>query len=350
MNLPDFVGWSLALVPVIVLTAAFIWLDVFKLVGLWQALGLLAVGGLAAFAAYPLSGVFLDTLPIGFTIYSRLVAPWIEEALKSIVIISLFRFNFIGLKIDAVIMGLAVGAGFSVVENILYLLRFPELSPAVWLVRGAGTAIMHGTTMAILAAVAQQLAERESRRAAGDFRFNPLWFVPGLLAAVAIHTLFNQFGGRPMVALLGTLTLAPLSLMAIFRFGSVEAREWLTIEQDAHQRLLDTLHAGQFPDAPGWQRIASLAQGSDAHTQAEIREYVTLLTELILTSEENLLQQSSDTHRIRVDSVGQFDRLAELRGHLGPTAVSALTSLLPFSRNDYWELWELHHHLCKTGG
>ena len=112
MEIGEIIDWSLALVPVLMLTAAFIWLDVFKLVSLWETVGLLLLGGAAAIAAYPVSGAFLDTLPIGFSSYSRFAAPWIEEALKAIVIIGLFRFNRIGLKLDAVIMGFAVGAGF----------------------------------------------------------------------------------------------------------------------------------------------------------------------------------------------------------------------------------------------
>ena len=36
----------------------------------------------AALLAWPLSGQMLDTLPMGYSFYSRIVAPWIEEALK----------------------------------------------------------------------------------------------------------------------------------------------------------------------------------------------------------------------------------------------------------------------------
>ena len=103
------------------LTAAFIWLDVFKLVSFWETVGLLLAGRRRGIAAYPFERRFLDTLPIGFSNYSRFAAPWIEEALKAVVVILLFRFNRIGLKLDAVIMGFAVGAGFSVVENVFYL-------------------------------------------------------------------------------------------------------------------------------------------------------------------------------------------------------------------------------------
>ena len=346
MGIDTVVAWSFALIPVLVMTAVFIWLDVFKLVTFWETMGLLVLGGIVAGAAYPVSGAFLDRLPIGFSLYSRFVAPWIEEALKAIVIISLFRFNRIGLKLDAVIMGFAVGAGFSVIENSIYLLRHPELPHSVWLVRGLGTAIMHGTTLAILAAFAHQLAEKNMHAAARDYHFNPLWFVPGFLTAVAIHTAFNQFPDDPILAMVGTLLLAPMSLFIIFRFGTREAEKFLAAERAEHRALVDTLHSGRFPDDPGWRRIATLAGRAGPATQPLAREYVTILTELILEEEEALLDESDGSERHDERSLApKFDRLAELGGQLGKTTVSALTSLLPFSRNDYWELWELHRHI-----
>jgi RsiW-degrading membrane proteinase PrsW (M82 family) len=347
MEMGEVIDWSLALVPVLMLTAVFIWLDVFKLVSLRETVGLLLLGGVAAIAAYPVSGVFLDTLPIGFSAYSRFAAPWIEEALKAIVIIGLFRFNRVGLSLDAVIMGFAVGAGFSVVENIFYLVRFPELDAPVWLVRGIGTAVMHGTAAAIMAVVAQALAARELHHDAQDFHFRLWWFAPGYLIAVAIHTAFNQFPSQPMLAMLITALLAPLTLMIILRFGTSKARTWLAEEEGAHRALLKTLEAGAFPDKPGWRRIDELVGRSDPQTGILIREYVNVLTRLVLTEEGILLRQSEDTHRVKTDAAALFGRFKELRRALGPATIHALTSLLPFSRSDYWEVWELHHHLTK---
>jgi len=348
VTIADLLDWSLALLPVLVLTAGFMWLDVFKLMSLWEILGLLLLGAIAASAAYPLSGVFLDALPLGFNNYSRFVAPWIEEALKAIAIISLFRFNRIGFKLDAVISGVAVGAGFSVVENILYLLRFPELPPSVWMVRGLGTAVMHGTTLAILAAIAHELAERETRGAAGEYDFNPLWFAPGFLAAVAIHTLFNQFPENPRVSLLGTVILAPLALIAIFRFGAGEAHRWLAAESDAHRAFLQTLSSGRLDEDPVGRRIAALAARSGTATAAHIREYSELLTRLILAAEDTLLKQSAAADRVDVDLDADFGRLEELKRKMGRSTTAALKELLPFSMNDYWELSELRERLAKN--
>src|SRR3569833_1465907 len=212
--------WGVALIPVLVMLGLFVWLDAFALMSLKEVLLLLLLGGVGAVAAYPLSGRLLDQLPIGFSLYSRFVAPWIEEAIKAVIMILLFRLNRIGYKLDAVIAGFAIGAGFSVVENIIYLVRFPDYGAGTWLVRGLGTAVMHGTTLAILAAIAHELAAREPREAASDNNFILLWFLPGYLIAVAIHGTFNQFPDKPLVALLGAMELAPIALIGIFSFGT----------------------------------------------------------------------------------------------------------------------------------
>ena len=347
MPVAEIIDWSVALVPVLVMVALFIWLDVFKLMTIWETLGLLLLGALAALAAYPVSGVFLDQLPLGFSVYSRFAAPWIEEILKGAVIVGLFAFNRIGFKLDAVISGFAVGAGFSVVENMIYLTRFPELTASVWMVRGLGTAVMHGTTLAILAAIAHEFAERETRQELRDYKFNILWFVPGLLAAVALHTLFNQFPDRPLLAMMGTLLFAPLAMMWIFKFGSSEAQEWLSVERDVHRAQLETLRAGSFPDDASGKRVAALAARCDDATASRIREYCEALTALVVTAEEVLLEQSGAGDRVSADAAAKFTRLDELKRELGPSTLAALTPLLPFSRNEYWELSELKERLAR---
>lgn len=346
--LTEAAHWGLALVPVLLLLSIFIWLDAFKLMSLREILLLLVLGGLGAVAAYPVSGRLLDQLPIGFSFYSRFVAPWIEEAIKGLIVIALFRFNRIGYKLDAVITGFAIGAGFSVVENIIYLIRFPEYGAGTWLVRGLGTAVMHGTTLAILAAVAHEFAERENREAAGGFNFNLLWFVPGFLAAVALHMLFNQFPDQPMLAMLGAAMFAPIALIAILNFGTSEAQEWLTAERGAHQAQLDALSAGQWPDSPSGHKVAALAERLGPDAAERVRRYWQLLAWLVVQAEETLLEEAAgdvefDRERIRAS----FAELPRLKHALGRSTFAALKPLLPFSRNDYWELSELRQRVSR---
>lgn len=338
-------NWAIALIPVLVMLMMFIWLDVFKLMTTWETLGLLALGGITAAVAYPVSGIFLDQLPLGYSTYSRFAAPWVEELIKGLAIVGLFWFNRIGFKLDAVISGFAIGAGFSVIENIVYLTRFPDLAPSVWMVRGLGTAVMHGTTVAIFAASAHEFAERENREAAGDYDFSPSWFAPGYLVAVAIHTAFNQFPEQPLLAMIATLAIAPFLIMGMFRFGAVEAQKWLSEERAVHRAALDAWRSGGFPDDGSGKRIAALVGRSDPATASRIRDYCEQMTYLALTAEDTLHDQVDDASKVEVEAGAAFDRVDALRRELGKATFAALKPLLPFSRNDYWEISELEERL-----
>ena len=346
--LTEVAHWGLALVPVLLLLAIFVWLDAFKLMSLHEILFLLFLGGCGALASWPVAGRFLDALPIGFNSYSRYVAPWIEEAIKAVIMIGLFRFNRIGYKLDAVISGFAIGAGFSVIENIIYLIRFPDYGAGTWLVRGLGTAVMHGTTLAILAATAHEFAERETRESAGDFDFHLWWFLPGYLAAVAIYTTFNQFPDRPMISLMGSAILAPIILIVIFNFGTAEAQRWLAAEYAAHQAQLETLQAGQWPDSPAGKRISALAARLGAENEKRVRRYWELQAWLVVEAEETMMEEAAGD--VSVDKAhvhAAFAELDGLRRALGRSAHTALTALLPFSRNDYWEVSELRQRVGR---
>jgi RsiW-degrading membrane proteinase PrsW (M82 family) len=344
--IPDIAHWGLALVPVLVLLTVFVWLDAFELMNLREILLLLVLGGVAAVAVYPVSGRLIDTLPLGFSGYSRFVAPWLEEAVKAIVMIGLFWFNRIGYKLDAVISGFAIGAGFSVVENIIYLTIFPQYGTGTWLVRGLGTAVMHGTTLAILAAIAHELAERKTREAAADYKFNLLWFLPGYLVAVALHTAFNQFPDRPMVAMLGAVVFAPVAMMAIFHFGTAEAERWLATESAVHRAQLKALDAGGWPDDASGRKVAALAERLPPQTAARIRRYWQLQAWLVVQAEEAMMQEAAGDVSVDREQVrAAFAELQGLRRAIGRSTLAAVKALLPFSRNDYWEVSELRQRL-----
>jgi RsiW-degrading membrane proteinase PrsW (M82 family) len=342
VNIAEVIDWSLALLPVLLMAALFAWLDVFKLMSVREMTGLLLLGGITAVAAWPISGSVLDNLPMGFSFYSRVVAPWIEEALKGLAIVLLFAGNRIGFKLDAVISGFTVGAGFSVIENILYLMRYPELSASVWMVRGLGTAVMHGATAAILAVVAHDLAERAIRKKGGRYRLNPLWFLPGYVGASGIHLVFNQFPEEPLLVMIATLVAAPIILIALFHLGEGEARRWLAQECAEHEAALTQWRSGGFPKDASGQRIEALVRRAGGAEAERIRRYCLIKAELVLAAERELQDEDRDVavdEQVRFRAM--FDELDQLRRAMGKTGYAALKPLLPFSRNDDWELSEL---------
>jgi protease PrsW len=346
--LTESLHWAVALIPVLVMLAVFVWLDAFALMSRKEVLVLLILGAVGALAAYPISGRMLDTLPIGFSLYSRFIAPWIEEAIKAVLIIILFRLNRIGYKLDAVISGFAIGAGFSVVENILYLTLFPEYGTGTWLVRGFGTAIMHGTTLAVLATIAHEFAERETRAAAGDYDFSLVWFVPGYGVAVAMHTAFNQFPDRPLVAMMGAVVIAPIALIGILSLGTAEAQRWLASESEEHRAQVEALRAGQWPKGVAGEKVAALAARFDAEATKRIRRYWELQAWLVAEAEETMLEEAGGDAIFDPDGIrAAIAEMDGLKRALGASKMTALQAVLPFSRNDLWEVNELKQRLGR---
>ena len=337
----EIIDWSVALAPVLLMALLFAWLDVFKLMSAWEMIGLLLLGAVAALVAWPVAGRMLDTLPMGYSFYSRMVAPWIEEALKGLALAGLILTNRIGYKLDAVISGFAIGAGLSVIENILYLARFPELTAAVWMVRGLGTAVMHGATTAVLAAITHELGERSLRQQGGQ-RFNPVWLIPGYIVASLIHLAFNQFPDRPGLVMIVTLIAAPVVLIGVMRLGEGETHQWLSEESEAHRRWLEEWRAGGFPADEAGQRIKALTERVKPEQAALLRDYCIVKAELVLAAEEELLDrdrklEEGESERLRA----AFARLEQIKRAIGRVGYAALSRRLPFSANDEWELSEL---------
>ena len=345
MDWSTILNWAIALAPVLLMLVAFEWLDVFHLITVRAVLVLLALGVAAGVVAYPISGRMLDTLPIGFSIYSRFVAPWIEEALKGAGVVWLFWRNRIGFKLDAAISGFAIGAGFSVFENCIYLAdpHNAHYALGVWMVRGLGTAVMHGGATALFAVCAHQLNEAMERDQASRWRLRPLRFLPGFLLAVAVHAGFNQFPEAPLISMIGALVVLPLAILAAFRFGEREARVWLAAETICHRTALAELRGGDFPDTPSGRLVEALAGRAQGRASpALIREYLEVHTDLVLRAEEMMGQHAS---RPGADARALFVRLRALRTELGRTTLAAIAPLLPFTREELWEMRELEERL-----
>jgi hypothetical protein len=181
--------------------------------------------------------------------------------------------------------------------------------------------------------------------------FNPLWFLPGYIVATLIHLVFNQFPDRPGMVMLATFVLAPAILLGLLRFGESETQKWLAEESEGHRRWLEEWQGGGFPADASGQRIAALAARSTKAEAERIREYCMLKTELVLKAEVELLDRDravDDEERRRLHE--GFDRLAQLQREIGRTGFRALRSLLPFSKNDEWELAELQELIGQPPG
>lgn len=329
----------IALAPVVLLLFVFDRLDAFDLINLREILLLLGGGGVIAALCFFTNWRVLDGFPIGTSDYSRYVAPVIEETLKAVPIIALFAMNRLGFKIDAAIAGFALGAGFSMVENLWYLYMIAEANVTGWLVRGFGTAIMHGGTTALFAIASHEMTERQAEGAAAQYRFNAVLFLPGLLLAIILHGLFNALAGAPLVAMAATLLLAPATIFFALARNERATRHWLASDQAMHAQMLAEIRNGGFSGSALAGAIRDAAGRLGSKAAEDVLAYAELKTELVLRAEELILaSQSGQSATVGTEDRAKFARLHKLEGRLGKAVTAAVSRELGFTRNDLWEL------------
>jgi RsiW-degrading membrane proteinase PrsW (M82 family) len=345
---PMILNITVLLAPVLLCLVMFERIDAFRLVNLFEIILLLALGAAAAAASYYANGSVLDQFPLGMADYSQTVAPVVEEVLKGLLVIALFAGNRIGYLIDAAIMGFAIGAGFSAAENLFYLHQFAGANMGVWLVRGFGTAIMHGGATAIFAAIAQILYAPRLRQDASRFHFNIFLFLPGLVAAIALHAGFNHFTSAPIQAMAVVLVAVPLTLFVLFAIGETYAHRWLAHNREAHGQLLADIESGVFAATNDGRALQALARRLGERRGKALMEYVHIHAQLVIMADISLLEIEEHLikkHQAEVHDL--FQRLHALERRLGRTAVMAVRQHLKFSRNDIWEMHELEVHAGK---
>jgi len=159
--------------------------------------------------------------------------------------------------------GFAVGAGFALVENIHYLVCVPEAGLPVWMIRGFGTATIHGCAGALCAIVSTLSSETRSGGAGV--------FLPGLLGAIAAHSLHNHFIEPPLLSTAGITLVFPGLVFLVFRSSERSLQHWLgTVVLGSPAR-----EAGDFLENPVPYRCGFPAgSGPDGLQQSPLAEHL----------------------------------------------------------------------------
>lgn len=325
----------MGLAPVLIFLLALVYLDSYKLVGLKAVLWVIVGGGMMTVASYFANGYLLAVTGMEFTAFSRYLAPLVEETLKALVIVYLFRSHRIGFLVDSAIMGFAVGAGFAVVENFYYLYAAGDAHLGVWIVRGFGTAVMHGGVTAIFAVISQTLTER-------NMRINMALYLPGLIAAILLHSAFNHFVLPPMLMTLVWLGTLPPILYFVFRRSAEHMHDWLELDFDADALLLEQIKSGSFTDSKIGRFLHDLRDKFEGPIVVDMLCYLRLYTELALRAKGVLMMRENGLDApIGERTREKFAEMEYLEKSIGKTGVLAMRPFLHMTRKDLWQLYVL---------
>ena len=325
----------LGILPVVAFLIALVMLDSYKLVRLTRVLALLAVGGVLAGLCAFLNPALVDALGMPPGDYRRYVGPPIEELLKGLVIALGIARRRIGFLVDAAVWGFAIGAGFAAVENIHYFLVLGEPNVTVWLIRGFGTAIMHGGATSLMAIASQLMTERHDSIA-------PQWFVPGFVLATSVHSFFNHFVLSPRLSTLLLLVFLPFLFVVVFRASEKATHSWLSAGFDSDQELLEVIRKGEFSESRLGGYLDALKRQFPPEIVADMLCLIRLHLELSIRAKGVLLMQRAGFEAPADPEVdARFDELKYLEQSIGVTGRLALAPIFSMSSRDLWQFHTL---------
>jgi RsiW-degrading membrane proteinase PrsW (M82 family) len=325
------VCFLIAVVPVGAFLAGLVGLDSYELVPLRAVLGLLVAGTVVALACLLVNPWLREALGLDPRPFARFVAPVVEEALKAAVVVWALATRRVGFLVDAAIVGFAVGAGFAAIENTHYFLVLGEPRPGTWLVRGFGTAVMHGGATSLFGVVSKHFGDVWRSR-------GPWGFLPGFLFASGVHSLYNSFLVAPDLSAVLLLVGLPPLFFLVYSVSERATERWLGTGFDSDQELLLRIQRGEIGSSPLGRYLAELRRHFPATVVADMLCYLRLHAELSIKAKGSLLLRKAGFDPPPDPTVKErFAELEYLERAIGPTGLLALKPLRPVSRRDLWE-------------
>jgi len=196
---------------------------------------------------------------------------------------------------------------------------------------------MHGGATALVGVIAKNLVDVKN--------ISPAFaFLPGLMAAAIIHSLFNHL--TPSAAL-GPVTTTALTVLAVpsvlvlaFTRSERSTREWLGVGFDNDTELLATITTGGISTTRVGKYLDSIQNKFPSTAVVDMLCYLRLHVELAIQAKGILLMRESG-FEIESDPAVQakFTEMAYLQKSIGKTGLLALA---PFLRTSSRDLWQMH--------
>ncbi len=337
-------SFAVALFPVVLYIFVVYTLDNFSLVGIRDLMLLVGAGLLAAAACF---GLFRLTDPFVSERVSDSLYPIMEEAVKALPLWWLARRKKIAFFIDSVICGAAVGGGFSILENVLYLLM-GNLGIGTALFRGLEVALIHMGCSAIVAVALMftvRLLERRHARLPvkkSDITMSLFLF----FVAAILHILHNYLHPDPLLQFVVVFGSLGGLLVWVYQYDGDMIHRWLDRGLDKQVALMMDIQQGHLGETKTGQFLLSIKENFPAEVYFDIICYVQLYIELavaaksrFMTREAGLDEPLDEAARSRYRE--QYAEFKDLEKALGKSARMTVAPVVKFYPADRKALEEL---------
>ena len=341
-----------ALLPVVIYIFVVYKIDNFSLISIKNLFLQVLCGMVAAlvcFGLFQLTGLLLSENQSDF------FNPVLEEIIKAIPLLWFATRKKIVFFIDSVICGAAVGGGFSILENIFYLLLGNEMGIGTVLFRGLEVALIHMGCSAIIAAglmLGIRLILRSRSRL--SIRNSDALIVISLLAVSPIlHLCHNTFHFNPLVQFIFVIGTMGGLLVWTYFYDVEMIHSWLDTGLDKQLSLLDSIKKGLLDDTPTGNFLETVKDVFPPEDFFDIICYVQLHVELSVASRSRVLVRESGLERdlpltdeMKEMIRSQYTEYKLLEKRLGNAARMTIAPVVKYDPAEYKALEDLRTE-CK---
>ena len=342
-----------ALLPVVIYIIVVYQIDNFSLISVKRLLLLILCGMLTALACFALFQLTGKIIPES---QSDSVNPIIEEMVKGIPLLWLAARKKIVFFIDSVICGAAVGGGFSILENIFYLLLGDEMGIGTVLFRGLEVALVHMGCSALVAAGLMLIVRMiEYSRSRSVVKKSDIAMSVFLLSeAPVLHLFHNTFHFVPLVQfvfVIGTLG----GLLVWTYFYDVEMiHSWIDTGLDKQLDLLASIKTGRLDDTPTGKFLESVKDAFPPKDYFDIICYVQLHVELSVASRSRVMLRETGlednlplSDEMKEQIISQYIEYKTLEKRLGNAARMTIAPIVKYDPAEYKALEDLRAECRK---
>jgi RsiW-degrading membrane proteinase PrsW (M82 family) len=341
-----------ALLPVVIYIFVVYQIDNFSLISVKRLLLLILSGmltALACFALFQLTGKIISESQ------SDSVNPIIEEIVKAVPLLWLASRKKIVFFIDSVICGAAVGGGFSILENIFYLLWGNEMGIGTVLFRGLEVALVHMGCSAIVSAGLMLIVRmiEYSRSRSGIKKSDIAMSVFLLSEAPVLHVFHNTFHFNPLVQFIFVIGTIGGLLVWIYFYDVEMIHSWLDTGLDKQLSLLDSIKKGHLDNTPTGKFLESVKNVFPPEDFFDIICYVQLHVELSVASRSRVMVRESGlehdlplTDEMKELILSQYTEYKLLEKRLGNAARMTIAPIVKYDPAEYKALEDLRTE-CK---
>jgi len=227
------------------------------------------------------------------------------------------------------------------VETVAYWNVLASHSWSLWVVRGFGTAVMHGGATAICAIVGKALDERGGGAAVYGWPF-------AILVAAVIHSFFNHFFLSPVLSTALILLLLPPLAYGIFQRSERALEAWLNVGFDADTEVLELILEGKVSESPVGSYLRSLREHFSGAVMVDMLCYLRIHLELSLRAKGLLMMREAGfAATLAAADRAKLDELDFLEKSIGATGKLAMAPFLRKSRRDLWQIYMMRGEVSK---